>query len=703
VSSLVPFGQIKVVSPDPNPTTAPGGKALNDNFRNHENRLTAIESAPPPCCSTYRFVIAGKIFNLTLLDVNDWEATSGSNQDPADECMISDDGNGHWNLFFFSNGDNFTVQWRQSKSVFACPSVNPSDWSLYADNSGGTVTIGAITNCNAGPTGPTGIGSTGPTGARITGPTGAVVTGPTGTTGAIGSTGPTGAKVTGPTGAVATGPTGTIGSAGVTGPTGAIGLTGATGAAPVLPTDRSKIYTFIPPANLTLWLDACDGRTLFTDTGLTTINNVDSTSVKGWKDKSASGANATEGTSPPTLVYQGINGLPSLQFGSGKKLTTASLFTSGYNTAISVFCVCSGGMGSNKNQMALSVPGGTGNLWLSKDDNSHFIEWSVALSGASFQTDHNNISTNPSVLAFSYDGSLAQLASIWRDHRTSLPSSVNNKRNISCTGNMGLSGAMTVGTFYGDAADFAWEGYIGEILVFNRCLTQNEEAYVLNYLTAKWRLCNPTHVLCTGDSLSSDANAGAGNGYPQILAGLLGTTNYSLDIDSYGGRTVAGAELENSAGLLYQVLPLATDHRPIAIVWFGANDLYTLGDSAFRTVIQNHHNYLHTLGYRTIATTMTPRFHSGETHPTLGSTMEGLRSTFNPWLRANYATFSEGLLDLGADATIGKEGASSATIDTFLQSTTYFADASTGGIHFSATGNAVIAALAQTAIANAKG
>jgi len=96
-------------------------------------------------------------------------------------------------------------------SNYTDPSVDPTEWSLFA---------------SAGPTGVQGpSGPTGPQG--VTGPTGAGVTGVTGPGGSTGPTGPTGAGVTGASGL--SGPTGPRGLTGPSGPVGATGIRGIQG------------------------------------------------------------------------------------------------------------------------------------------------------------------------------------------------------------------------------------------------------------------------------------------------------------------------------------------------------------------------------------------------------------------------------------------------------------------------------------------
>jgi len=96
-------------------------------------------------------------------------------------------------------------------SNYTDPSVDPTEWALFA---------------SVGATGVTGLdGATGATG--VTGPTGAGVTGATGESGPSGSTGPTGAGVTGASGL--SGPTGPRGLTGPSGPVGATGIRGIQG------------------------------------------------------------------------------------------------------------------------------------------------------------------------------------------------------------------------------------------------------------------------------------------------------------------------------------------------------------------------------------------------------------------------------------------------------------------------------------------
>jgi lysophospholipase L1-like esterase len=64
---------------------------------------------------------------------------------------------------------------------------------------------------------------------------------------------------------------------------------------------------------------------------------------------------------------------------------------------------------------------------------------------------------------------------------------------------------------------------------------------------------------------------------------------------------------------------------------------------------------------------------------TVTGAADTVRSTVNTWLRANYATFADGLVDLAADSRL-----------TNTADTTYYV---VDGVHYNAAGNAVWAEL----------
>lgn len=68
-------------------------------------------------------------------------------------------------------------------------------------------------------------------------------------------------------------------------------------------------------SSLVLWLDAVDQTTRYQDSALTTLALATNNPVGGWKDKSASGLNATQtaATQRPTLINNIINGKPILR------------------------------------------------------------------------------------------------------------------------------------------------------------------------------------------------------------------------------------------------------------------------------------------------------------------------------------------------------------------------------------------------------
>lgn len=128
--------------------------------------------------------------------------------------------------------------------------------------------------------------------------------------------------------------------------------------------------------------------------------------------------------------------------------------------------------------------------------------------------------------------------------------------------------------------------------------------------------------------------------------------------------------------------------RNILVVWAGFNGLRTdvVSVADTETYMANYCTARRAAGWsganKIIVGTLTP-----STAATTSANYEANRQLVNTWIRANYASWSDGVADFGADANIGVPGAS--------DNTTYY---NTDKIHPNIAGSGVIASIVNASV-----
>ena len=143
----------------------------------------------------------------------------------------------------------------------------------------------------------------------------------------------------------------------------------------------------------------------------------------------------------------------------------------------------------------------------------------------------------------------------------------------------------------------------------------------------------------SGDSITQ--GVGGNVPYPDQFTANTGKNSVNIGLS---GDTAQDANANYSS----QIAPSYNASTANAIVFFyGINDLLALGhtDTQLRSDIVSLVGKAHTTGYYTMISTLLPcdAVSFGWT-----STMEGYRVAYNSWLRTNWATFANGLMDFGA-------------------------------------------------------
>lgn len=186
-------------------------------------------------------------------------------------------------------------------------------------------------------------------------------------------------------------------------------------------------------------------------------------------------------------------------------------------------------------------------------------------------------------------------------------------------------------------------------------------------------------IICDGDSRTEGIEAGPelhGNTYPAHLTRHL-TDPVTVVNVGISGQTVAAmtADVAYNDALYDASLP-----ANVVVMAGGINDCNQAASAAtLQSRIETYCAARRSAGFDVVACTIPPAV-------SVTGSEETVRTTVNTWMRANWATWSDVLVDLAADSRLD---------DT--SDTTYF---DSDGVHFSAEGHSVIAELVASALAD---
>jgi len=235
--------------------------------------------------------------------------------------------------------------------------------------------------------------------------------------------------------------------------------------------NRQPFLPSVLGTSLKLWLDASDTSTITHSVG----------AVSSWGDKSGNGNNATQatGASQPTLTSNSINGKSALVFDGTDDFLTAptSVMNSCSNTSITVFIVSITSVVKAADVIALSP-------FLANPSFSVLLPFSNSL----IYFDYTNNSTGRLAVAW---GGTVGTPYLWTlDSNSTIQKNIyRNGVQIATTAtasvaNFSTTYSLNIGARA--AASNHFNGSIGEILIYNRFLTNAEKASVNAYLMNKW-------------------------------------------------------------------------------------------------------------------------------------------------------------------------------------------------------------------------
>lgn len=344
--------------------------------------------------------------------------------------------------------------------------------------------------------------------------------------------------------------------------------------------------TFNPRSltGLAVWLDAQDAASFTYSTGQ---------DVSAWADKSGNSNTASQGTAgnQPLYVASGINGKPAVQFyddSTAKFLSAADSASMDYTT-FTMFVVY-------KRATDLGAVEHLAGKYITTGNQREF-RMSI-------------LSTNPVQDTISADGTGATVTSVNTmggvptgyaqiSEMTGNGTTLSGTRNTWSGGSTGATtyfngtGAFTLGGR--DAGADPFSGYIGEVIFYNRALSDSEKTQVYNYLSSKWTISlalqpwnfdnlavwmdardSNTFTFSTGQDISAWAdksgqvnNAAQGTGSLQPLYVAASPINSLPAVQFYDDSTLKNLTITDSASLNYTTFTAIVVMRPTNLL--GAN------------------------------------------------------------------------------------------------------------------------------------
>lgn len=266
-------------------------------------------------------------------------------------------------------------------------------------------------------------------------------------------------------------------------------IAGVTQGSRMVAQSRLKVaqnQTQTSPANsipgLYLWLEpTMGGNIISANNGAAPENN---DSISGWNDSGTQNLakmiiNQTNSANQPKYVSNGINGLPSIQFdGSNYYLngTNGIVFSD-----ITIFIVTQ--LNSTSNNLSAFIysqgPWQANNLQLLMHNNTGYAQYSIYPSSNDFwNTSRSLYDLRPHLLTYRDDNN-SELA-IFADggYKMSTTSSKSPKNWTS----------ISIGAWNNSGASRYLNGYISEIIIYNRALKNTEVTDVNNYLITKYNI-----------------------------------------------------------------------------------------------------------------------------------------------------------------------------------------------------------------------
>ncbi len=233
-------------------------------------------------------------------------------------------------------------------------------------------------------------------------------------------------------------------------------------------------------SGLALWLDATS-ETAFLDTQ--SDNNFQLTQWKDSNPQTASKNNASRATSTSAILYKssGINYLPSVYFDGtasvNSNLVGGPLLTK--NNSFTAFIVYQSlDITSSSWRGAFVSTGASSGGWGLQKNGSSPPKRDFVFGGVTDSYSTSTLTLDPEIVVLSYNGTTKTMyINGVAETITNSSSAFTTQLTRYIVGNTSTSGGAST-----------WNGYIGEIIVFERALGSDDRKAVESYLGKKWRI-----------------------------------------------------------------------------------------------------------------------------------------------------------------------------------------------------------------------
>lgn len=245
------------------------------------------------------------------------------------------------------------------------------------------------------------------------------------------------------------------------------------------------------------------------------------------------------------------------------------------------------------------------------------------------------------------------------------------------------SGSPASGIFSMDAGVLV-DGYIAEIWLFDRSLTDYELSQTGNWLADKWGFNWGNNVNLAYIGSSTSEGQGSSPVVTQIdrAVPLLNNFRTLNQIDHSTGGTKAVDRVALYQAQIVDNFDATKDSNINVFMNFGGNDF-----RLYETCVDVRDAYIsmfqsgRAAGYKIVATTVTWRTSND-------ATQELNRNCYNDWLRANWSTYIDAMVDIAARPELGNDSIS----------TPGYMDNYVDVSHFNNTGHELIAQLTSEAV-----
>ena len=225
-----------------------------------------------------------------------------------------------------------------------------------------------------------------------------------------------------------------------------------------------EAFTPASVAGLVAWYDFADAATLFTDSARTTAVAADGDAIGGVTDKSGNAKHLTGTTTTRPLYKTAIQNSKSMALGDGvDDILNASNFASAL-TASTIFAIAKEINATQANKQFFSGKTDAARHVLGNISSTWIIFAGTVLNGSASNTNCN----------------------LWTAKFNGASSSIQINANAETTGNAGSAALDGVRLFASSATTAWWDGYVGEVCVYNGILSAGDIALVQAYLNAKW-------------------------------------------------------------------------------------------------------------------------------------------------------------------------------------------------------------------------